>query len=203
MWADALDSACQKWWINTPMRQAMFLAQIAHESASLSKLVENLNYGAQGMADTWPTRFAVDPKAKPRTPNAKALQLHRNPEAIANSVYASRMGNGPEASGDGWKYRGRCPIMLTGRDSYLRYQTETGNQVVTTPDLVTTPAVGADVSGWFWTAVKSCNQFADVGSLDAVSDLINIGSRTQKVGDAIGYHDRSRLFTQAKNALGV
>ncbi|MDT3457375.1 hypothetical protein ROV96_19440 [Stenotrophomonas pavanii] len=98
---------------------AAFLAHVGHESASLTRTVENLNYGAQGLADTWPSRYAVEPKAKPRKPNDLARALDRKPVAIGNDAYANRMGNGSEASGDGYRYRGRGPIQNTGRANYV------------------------------------------------------------------------------------
>src|SRR3979490_363444 len=104
----ALNTAMNRFAIVTPARISAFIAQCGHESAQLTQLVENLNYGAQALQSTWPTRF----------PAALAARVARKPEQIANIAYASRMGNGPAASGDGWKYRGRGLIQITGKDGY-------------------------------------------------------------------------------------
>ncbi|HCR1382557.1 TPA: glycoside hydrolase family 19 protein, partial [Pseudomonas aeruginosa] len=99
----ALNVAMERFGITAPVRGAAFLAQVGHESSQLTRLVENLNYSAQGLAATWPSRYrGADGK-----PNALALNLARHPQAIANNTYASRNGNGDEASGDGWRFRGR------------------------------------------------------------------------------------------------
>lgn len=107
VFVSAINRAAARYDITSRVRLAAFLAQAGHESAELTRLVENLNYGAAGLANTWPGRFAVDPTARQRVPNGLALRLERQPEAIANAVYGNRMGNGPAASGDGWRYRGR------------------------------------------------------------------------------------------------
>ena len=100
--------------IDTPARRAAFLAQVGHESSQLTRLVENLNYSAQGLAATWPGRY-LGPDGQP---NALALRLARNPQAIADNTYATRNGNGDEASGDGWRFRGRGLLQITGRANY-------------------------------------------------------------------------------------
>ncbi|WP_182067409.1 hypothetical protein [Stenotrophomonas pavanii] len=103
-WAQPPTDACAAFGISTPKRVAAFLTQVGHESASLSRIVENLNYGAQGMADTWPSRYAVDPKAKPRKPNDLSRALERKPVAIGNNAYANRLGNGSYASAHGYRF---------------------------------------------------------------------------------------------------
>ena len=123
----------------TPIRAAHFFAQTAHETGEFKTFSENLNYSAEGLAGTFPTRYAVDPKAKVKIPNALANKLSRNPEAIANSVYASRMGNGDEKSGDGYKFRGRGALQLTGKDNYTAFaQYLQKPEILTTPELVAT-----------------------------------------------------------------
>lgn len=118
---------------------AHFLGQLSHETGGFESSVENLNYSAQGMANTWPSRYAIDPKAKVKVPNALAYKLQRNPEAIANNCYANRMGNGNEASGDGWKYRGRGGIMLTGEEQYRLMSIEYNDpEILSNPDIVAT-----------------------------------------------------------------
>lgn len=114
-WTEPLATSFRVFSITTPKRAAAFLAQVGHESGGLSTVVENLNYSAQGLANIWPGRYSVNPKARPLVPNQLARALERKPQAIANNTYAGRMGNGPEASGDGWRYRGRGPIQNTGK----------------------------------------------------------------------------------------
>jgi predicted chitinase len=108
-WALALNAAMDRFDITTPARVAAFLAQTAHESAEFRTLVENLSYSAAGLCKNWPNRFATPDVAKP---------YERNPELLANYVYAKRLGNGDAASGDGWRFRGRGLIQLTGRGNY-------------------------------------------------------------------------------------
>jgi putative chitinase len=132
--------------ITTPQKQAEFLAQCAHESAGFRVFEENLNYSADGLARTWPKRFHA-PDGKP---NELALRIARQPQAIANNIYANRMGNGDEASGDGWKFRGRGAIQLTGRENYSLIAKDTGLDCVNNPDLLSTPE-GAILSAcWYW-----------------------------------------------------
>ena len=106
-WAGPLNAAMERFEINTPPRVAAFLAQVAHESGELARLVENLNYTAARLVAVWPTKFPTVEAAQP---------YERNPERLANRVYAKRLGNGDTASGDGWRFRGRGLIQLTGRN---------------------------------------------------------------------------------------
>jgi putative chitinase len=123
----------------TPIRAAHFFAQTAHETGEFKSFSENLNYSAQGLANTFPNRYAVDAKAKIKVPNALANRLSRNPEAIANNVYSSRMGNGNEASGDGFKFRGRGALQLTGKDNYKAFSDYLKKpEIMINPDLVAT-----------------------------------------------------------------
>ena len=110
-WFDALNEILPDYEIDTVKRVAAFVAQCAHESAEFTALQENLNYRAESLSKIWPKKF----------PAAIAAQYARRPEAIANRAYADRMGNGPEASGDGWRYRGRGLIQLTGRAIFLHF----------------------------------------------------------------------------------
>lgn len=180
--------------IDRPHRVAAFLAQIAQESGSLTRFTENLNYDAQGLANTWPNRYAVDPLAKPRTPNALAWKLHRNKELIANYTYASRMGNGPPESGDGWKYRGRGPKQITGYNNYLAYEAASGHNVVNNPDMLLDPLIGADAAGWYWD-MANCSMLIDRGDFRGVTIAIN--------GGLTGYDERVRFWVKAKQVLGV
>lgn len=110
----ALNRGMTRFGITSPVRAAAFLAQVGHESGQLTRLVENLNYSARGLAANWPSRYL----GADGQPNALAQRLARNPRAIANNAYASRNGNGDEASGDGWWYRGRGLLQITGRANY-------------------------------------------------------------------------------------
>lgn len=151
-------------------RLAGFLAQVGHESLDLTRLVENLNYSADGLAKTWPSRY----RGSDGKPNALAYKIQRNPEAIANNCYANRMGNGSEASGDGWKYRGRGAIMTTGFSNYLDTQRATGLLLVDNPDLLQQPANALEAAGWFWNRY-ALNQKMDVGDFKGTTQIINGG----------------------------
>lgn len=202
----ALNAAMSRYCIDNPKRAAHFLAQVLHESGELQRVRENLNYGADGLANTWPTRFAKKDAAGKylmtadgrKVPNELAAHLQRRPEAIANAVYAGRMGNGDEKSGDGWRYRGAGWIQITGRDNHR----EVAGALAIIADigayLESIPGAAASAA-WFWWK-SGCNKLADAGNVDAISDVINIGRRTEKVGDAIGYADRLRL---TKHCLAV
>jgi putative chitinase len=123
----------------TLMATAHLLGQCFVESDGFSKFQENLNYSAQGLADTWPTRFAVVPGAAVKVPNALALSLHKKPVDIANTVYANRNGNGDTASGDGWKYRGIGAIQLTGKSNVKAFADYMGKpSLVEVPDVIAT-----------------------------------------------------------------
>jgi putative chitinase len=205
-WIEPVRSACAEFGIDTPQRVAAFLAQCAHESAGFTRLSENLNYSAEGMATVWPTRFAEqepDPNRKGKTrakkdakgkniPNALARMLHRKPELIANTVYANRMGNGPIASGDGWKHRGMGLKQLTGKDNQRRCGEALGVDFVSNPELLLTPAYAARSAAWFW-KTNNCNRFADRGDIDGLTKTIN--------GGLIGIADRKSRYTSAIASL--
>lgn len=186
-WAQPLTAACKKFDINTPARIAAFIAQIGHESASLLTLSENLNYSAQGLANTWPRRFAVDSSQSPPQPNKEALLIARNPEAIANSVYANRLGN--NAAGDGWKYRGRGPIQITGKSNYTDAGKGIGVDLVKNPEKALQPDIGAMIAAWFW-STRGLNSLIDAGQFDKVTRIINGG--TNGATDRQTRYDRAR-----------
>lgn len=159
---DALVASQAEAQITTPLRAAMYLTQTAHESMDMSRLEENLNYSAEGIAKVWRHRFPI--------PELAAPYAH-NPEKLANHVYCDRLGNGDEASGDGWKYRGRGGIMQTGFESYLRLERETGVPFTRKPELLATPEyafLGA-AKFWIW---KGLNVFADVGDVAGATKRI-------------------------------
>lgn len=126
-WVDPLNQAMARFRIDTPARVAAFLAQIAQESGQLNKLVENLNYSAKRLMEVWPNRFPDMDKAN---------RYANNPEKLANYVYASRLGNGNEASGDGWAYRGRGLIQITGRGNYRSVASALGLPLEAQPELL-------------------------------------------------------------------
>jgi putative chitinase len=180
-----LNAAMEEFAINTPLRQSAFLAQLAHESAELTVWVENLNYSAKGLVATWPKRFTL----------AKAQLYHRQPENIANHVYANRMGNGDEASGDGWKYRGHCPLQITGKDMHRKAGDHLGIDLVTNPDLLLLPEYGFRGAAWCYAVEKGLNQFADRGDIREITRRIN--------GGYTGLEERVKYYGRAKQVLGV
>jgi putative chitinase len=151
--------------IESPVRQAMFLSQVAHESGSFRAVVENLNYSVQGLRSVFRKYFPDD---------EIAAQYARQPEKIANRVYANRMGNGEESSGDGWKYRGRGLIQLTGKDNYTAFSLQANNEAIIKPDLVAQPELAAESAGWFW-MINGLNKLADTGDVKAVRRRVNGG----------------------------
>ena len=164
-WTDALNNALIRWDISTPARVIAFLAQCGHESGGFKHLVENLNYSAAALRATWPARFSA----------ADAVAMERKPERIAERAYGGRMGNGPEGSGDGFRYRGRGIIQLTGRDNYKRAGDAIGLDFVAQPELLEQPDWAASSAGWFW-ATNGCNALADAGDFLAVTKRINGGT---------------------------
>ncbi|WUR15718.1 glycoside hydrolase family 19 protein [[Empedobacter] haloabium] len=182
VYVNALNAAMSRYCINTPQRAAHFLAQVVHESGELQRVRENLNYSAAGLRATWPSRF----------PSVAGAQLYaRQPQKIANYVYANRMGNGDEKSGDGWRYRGAGWLQLTGRKAHHEVAGALGviGDVGTWLESVPGAALSA---AWYWWKV-GCNKLADAGNVDGISDLINLGHRTERVGDSIGYDKRLSL----------
>lgn len=198
-WLPFIRETCEKYQINTKNRIASFLAQTAHESGGYTMLEENLNYSDATMAAVWPPRFAVqepDPNRPGKTrakkdeknkniPNAFAKALHRKPEAIANTVYSNRMGNGTIESGEGWKHRGMGLKQLTGKDNHKRCGDALGADFVTSPELLLEPKWAALSAGWFWSANK----------LDVFADNDDIKGQTIKInGGTIGLADREARY---------
>lgn len=175
-----------KYGITTPLRLAHFFAQVEHESG-LKPVSENLNYSEEGLLKTFKKYF---------TP-ALAKAYARKPENIANRVYANRMGNGDEASGDGWKYRGRGAIQITGKDNYKALSKDTGIDYVNNPQLLLNEADSLIGALWYWQKTN-LNKYADQDNLDAISDLINIGRITATKGDSHGYESRKKLLEKNK-----
>jgi len=195
-----LQGACKAYDITSPLRIAAFLSQIGHESAGLSRLEENLKYSATGLAATWPTRFAQrdmsgaylkDAKGR-NLPTDRARLFHRKPEMIANSVYANRMGNGSEASGDGWRHRGYGLKQLTGKDNHRACGRAIGENFEREPERLMLPVNAALSAGWFW-SVNKLNRLADTGDVVALTRKIN--------GGTIGLAEREALYQRALPAF--
>jgi putative chitinase len=187
-----LVAAMDEFKINTPLRQAAFLAQVFHESGNLNAVDENLNYSAEALQRTWPKRF---------TPEV-AAEYARKPERIANKVYADRMGNRDEASGDGWKYRGAGLIQLTGKNNQFSAAMALDVDPTAIAEYLKTPEGACRSAGWFW-GQCGANAYADKGDIDGVSDVVNIGRKTAAYGDSIGFAHRKKLYDAFKKILGV
>ena len=175
------------YFINTPLRLAHFFSQIEAESG-LKPISENLNYSAIGLGKTFKKYFST---------HALANQYARKPEAIANRVYANRMGNGDEASGDGWKFRGRGFIQITGKNNFIKISKDTRIDYLNNPDWLLREADSMISALWYWNTT-SLNKHADKDDIDAISDLINIGRQTTNFGDANGFQHRADLLKKYK-----
>jgi putative chitinase len=176
-----LPDTMAKFELNTPLRLAHFLAQAGHESGGFKLVNENLNYGAKGLLGIFKKYFP--------TPEKAAL-YERKPEKIANLVYGSRMGNGAEATGEGYKFRGRGYIQLTGKDNYKAFDAVVAENILETPDLVATkyPLLSA---AWFFHK-NGLHKIADEGATDAVITKV-----TKRVnGGTIGLPDRIKHFKE-------
>ena len=168
--AEILYPSMQKRYIDrNEKRAACFLATCAVES-KFTKLVENMNYSAKRLAEVWPKRF----KGDDGKPNNLAFKIANNPEAIANVVYANRMGNGPAETGDGWRFRGRGYIPLTGKDNYKRYGEYLGLDLVNNPELAEKEDIAAEIAAEFWSR-SDLNEAADVLDLIAIRRKVNGG----------------------------
>ena len=175
-----LNTAMSRYQIVGAKRIAAFIAQVGHESGHLTRLVENLNYSADALRKTWPSRFDVN------LANAAA----RNPEQIANIAYGKRMGN--TAPGDGWKYRGRGLIQITGKDNYRACGEALGLDLIAQPELLEKPQHACISAAWFW-ATKGLNTLADAGQLDKITQRVNGGQN--------GAADRQTLYARALKVL--
>lgn len=182
IWVQAMNTILPKYDIVTPKRLAAFLAQTAHESAGFTAVRENLNYSAKGLMKTWPARFN----------QATAVAYARQPEKIANKVYANRMGNGDEASGDGWRYRGRGLIQTTGKANYTKLAQYIKKTLQETIEYCET-VEGAVESACFYWASNDLNDIADTGDMAALTRRIN--------GGVIGLADRLDKYKKTLEAL--
>ena len=183
-WLKPLEDTFAKYDISTPLRQAAFIGQCAHESANFKTLEENLNYKPESLMKVWPSRF-------PDLPTA--MKYAHNPEAIANKVYGGRMGNGVEETGDGWKYHGRGLIQLTGKENYDNCGKAISLDLINQPGLLAQPDGAVMSAGWFWNK-KGLNALADSGDFETMTKRIN--------GGLIGLDDRKAKIAKALQVLG-
>ena len=182
-WVDALNETFQRFDINTPRQRAGFIGQCGHECGNFRILEENLNYRAATLMKLWPKRFPTQEIAN---------EYEKQPKKIANKVYSSRMGNRDEASGDGYRFRGRGCIQLTGSDGYFHAGKALGVDFWANPDLVATPKYAALTAGWFWSTHK-CNELAESANWTALTKKIN--------GGTIGLEDRIKHINHALEVL--
>ncbi len=181
-----LQSQLADYEINTPLREAHFIAQLAHESGGFEHQKENLNYSDKALRAVFGKYFPDEEIAK---------EYARQPEKIANRVYANRIGNGDEASGEGWKYRGRGLIQLTGKANYAKCAESIGSDLVNEPDLICQkPAVSVSVACWFWQS-KNLNKFADEDDVTSITKRIN--------GGLHGIEARREYLSRCKQVLGL
>ena len=182
-WYQALQQLLPQYEINTSERIAAFLAQCAHESGSFVFIKENLNYRWQSLRKTFPKYFPTD---------ALAQQYEKQPEKIANKVYANRMGNGPEESGDGWRFCGRGLIQVTGRENYSWFAASLHISPEEASEYMETFEGAAQSACWFWES-NNLNQWADKGDILTLTKRIN--------GGTIGLEDRKKHYEHCLHVL--
>lgn len=183
---DGINQAFTSFEINTPLRAAHFLAQIGHESGALRYVSENLNYSAKALSAIFSKYFPTDEEAQ---------QYARQPENIANRVYANRMGNGNEASGEGWLYRGRGLIQLTGKENYQRFSEAIDQDLVREPALIASdPELAVAVAAWYWDS-RNLNEYADQDDIKQITRRVNGGYH--------GLEDREAYLQRARQVLGA
>jgi putative chitinase len=182
VFVSALNDAMARFKIEGRLRVAAFLAQVGHESGQLRTLVENLNYSAEGLIRTWPNRFNL----------VTATSVARKPEQIANIVYASRLGNGPAVTGDGWRYRGRGLIQITGWVNYQACGSALSVDLLSKPELLEQPVYAALSAAWFWSS-NGLNELADVERFEAITRKVN--------GGLNGQADRLAIYKRALEVL--
>jgi len=184
-YASLFETVLPNYNIDTPLRKAHFLAQVAHESGGFKFTVENLNYSAKALYGIFRKYF----------PTLDAANKYaRKQENIANKVYANRMGNGSEASGDGWKYKGRGLIQLTGKTNFQSLSNTTGQDFINNPELVSTPKWALTSACWYWKN-RNINRYADADDIHMVTKLINGGYN--------GLQSRQHYLEEFKKLYGI
>jgi putative chitinase len=187
-WVDPLNETFERFNIATPQQRAAFIGQCAHESGNFRVLEENLNYRAATLLKLFPR---TPRRAWGFTPE-EAAAYEKQPKKIANRIYGNRMNNRDEASGDGWRFRGRGILQLTGSANYFHAGHGLGVDFIMEPDLVATPQYAALTAGWFWDTQK-LNGLAEAGNWLALTKKIN--------GGTIGMEDRKKHINQALSVL--
>lgn len=184
-WYSNLLNILPEYDIDTPHRVAAFMAQCGHESGGFTLMQENLNYSAKGLVGTFKKYFPTEAQAK---------LYERRPEMIANRVYANRMGNGDEASGEGWYFRGRGIVQITGKNNYTKCSQSLfeSNVLVENPDLLLETEYAIHSACWFWSAAR-LNELADIGDMKTMTKRIN--------GGYIGLEDRINHYNHAIEIL--
>ena len=182
-WCEALNKILPNYDISTPARMAAFIAQTAHESGGYTALHENLNYQAASLCRVWPSHFNA----------GNADQYAHNPERIANRAYSGRMGNGDEASGDGWRFCGRGLIQLTGKSNYQAFADSVQMSIDDVPAYLQT-FEGAIQSACFFWENTNLNAVADTGDIEHMTKIIN--------GGTLGLEDRTARYNHALQVLG-
>ena len=183
-WCEALNKILPDYDITTPQRVAAFIAQTAHESGGYTALHENLNYQAASLCRVWPHYF--------NTGNAN--DYAHQPEKIANRAYANRMGNGPEESGDGWRFCGRGLLQVTGHDNYQAFADSVQTDINEIPAYLQTFEGAVQSACWFWEN-NNLNQWADAGNIEKMTQIIN--------GGQLGIDDRRARYNHALQVLGA
>ena len=186
-WYNALSQLLPDYEINTPQRIASFIAQCAHESGSFMFLKENLNYRPESLVKIFGKYFDLS------TAQVYCAKPNKQ-EAIANRIYANRMGNGDEASGDGWKFAGKGLIQLTGRTNYTWFAASLGISVEEASEYLQTFEGAAQSACWFW-ETNNLNKFADAGDIKGMTKVIN--------GGFIGLEDRIKHYEHALHIMGA
>lgn len=181
-WLDPLNEMFEKYEINTENRIAAFMAETAYESLDYRVTQENLNYSADALRRVWPYRFD----------ETTAEAYARNPEKIANKVYADRLGNGDEASGDGWKYRGRGIIQLTGKSNYQKFAAYCGKSLDDVVEYLTTKQGALESACWYWKE-HGLNEYADQEDMTTITRRIN--------GGTLGLTERHQYYDRNKEVL--
>ena len=183
-WVDALNNFLPQYEINSEDRMTMFLAQCGLECEGFTVLVENLNYSATALLTTWPKHFTT----------ADANTYARQPEKIANRTYANRMGNGDESSGDGWKFRGKGCIQITGRDNTEAFAKSIGKDIDATCAYLLTIDGAIESACWYWKNNR-LNAYADAKDVVGCTKAIN--------GDLNGLADRKNLYAKAISLISA
>jgi len=193
-WSAALSEAMREFAIESVLHAAHFIAQLAHESAEFVVLAENLNYRTpERIKAVWPGRFWLPGDAEHACPSSKrdARDFVQSPRSLAAYVYAGRNGNGGEGTGDGWLYRGRGPIQITGRSNYARAGQALHLALVDNPDWLIDPDVGARAAGWYWQS----------NALDRLADRDDLAAITKRINGALTGLDERRAYLMRARAV--